>query len=105
MPVHCVLSTVLNKAELRLAGLVSSPFAAGLAALDYDERDLGVTIVEMGAGTTSLAVFSHGKLLHTAQLRIGGHHITRDIASALNVHRYSRMAQDHAWCRPVCLGS
>lgn len=80
------LSTVLNKAELRLAGLVSSPFAAGLAVLDHDERDLGVTVVEMGAGTTSFAVFSHGKLLHTAQLRIGGQHITRDIASALNVH-------------------
>ncbi|QHI95751.1 cell division protein FtsA [Aristophania vespae] len=80
------LSTVLHKAELRLSGLLSSPFAAGLTVLDHDERDLGVTIIEMGAGTTSLAVFSHNKLLHTAQLRIGGHHITRDIASALNVH-------------------
>ncbi|MXV44676.1 cell division protein FtsA [Saccharibacter sp. 17.LH.SD] len=80
------LSTVLQRAELRLAGLVSSPFASGLSVLDHDERDLGVTVVEMGAGTTSLAVFSHGRLLHTAQLRIGGYHITRDIASALSVH-------------------
>ncbi|GBQ04508.1 cell division protein FtsA [Saccharibacter floricola] len=80
------LSTVLHRAELRLNGLVSSPFASGLSVLDHDERDLGVTVVEMGAGTTSLAVFSHGRLLHTAQLRIGGHHITRDIAAALSVH-------------------
>lgn len=80
------LSTVLQRADLRLAGLVSSPLASGLAVLDHDERDLGVTVVEMGAGTTSLAVFSHGRLLHTAQLRVGGHHITRDIASALSVH-------------------
>ncbi|QDH14672.1 cell division protein FtsA [Oecophyllibacter saccharovorans] len=80
------LSTVLHRADLRLSGLVSSPFASGLAVLDHDERDLGVTVVEMGAGTTSLAVFSHGRLLYTAQLRVGGHHITRDIASALSVH-------------------
>lgn len=79
------LDTVLQRAELNLSALVCSPFASGMAALEHDERELGITLIEMGAGTTSLAVFSHGKMLHSAQIRVGGHHITRDIASALSV--------------------
>ncbi|GBR50469.1 cell division protein FtsA [Neokomagataea thailandica NBRC 106555] len=78
------LDTVLQRAELRLDGLVSSPFASALSVLSDEERDLGVTVVEMGGGTTSLSVFLEGRLLHIAQIPVGGLHVTRDIASALS---------------------
>ncbi|QDH16278.1 cell division protein FtsA [Swingsia samuiensis] len=78
------LDTVLQHAELKLDALVSSPLASGLSVLAPEERDLGVTVVEMGGGTTSLAVFCEGKLLHTAQIPVGGLHVTRDIAGVLS---------------------
>lgn len=66
------LDSVMMRAELKMSGLVSAPFASGLSVLDEDERELGATVVEMGGGTTSLAVFGEGMLLHTAHLPVGG---------------------------------
>ncbi|WP_408842059.1 cell division protein FtsA [Acidocella sp.] len=74
------LSACLSRCELDIAALVSAPMAAGLASLVDDERELGATVVDMGGGTTTLAVFAEGRLLHTAQLPIGGIHVTNDIA-------------------------
>ncbi|GBQ08108.1 cell division protein FtsA [Acetobacter cerevisiae] len=78
------LETVLSRAELKMEALVSSPLASGLSVLDADERELGTTVVEMGGGTTSLAVFGEGQILHTAQISVGGLHVTRDIARGLS---------------------
>ncbi|MFT8675811.1 MAG: cell division protein FtsA [Acetobacter sp.] len=78
------LETVLARTELKMEALVSSPLASGLSVLDADERDLGTTVVDMGGGTTSLAVFGEGQLLHTAQIGVGGLHVTRDIARGLS---------------------
>jgi cell division protein FtsA len=74
------LSACLSRCELDIAALVSAPMAAGLASLVDDERELGATVVDMGGGTTTLAVFADDRLLHTAQLPIGGIHVTNDIA-------------------------
>ncbi len=74
------LSACLSRCELDIAALVSAPMAAGLASLVDDERELGATVVDMGGGTTTLAVFGEGQLLHTAHLPIGGIHVTNDIA-------------------------
>jgi cell division protein FtsA len=74
------LSACLSRCELDIAALVSAPMAAGLASLVDDERELGATVVDMGGGTTTLAVFGEGQLLHTAHLPIGGTHVTNDIA-------------------------
>ncbi|MCL1511545.1 cell division protein FtsA [Parasaccharibacter sp. TMW 2.1884] len=79
------LDAVLRKAELRAVDLLSNPIASGLAVLDHDERDLGVTVVDMGAGTTTLAVFARGRVLYTRHIRVGGDHITRDIAQSLSI--------------------
>jgi cell division protein FtsA len=57
--------------------------AAGMATLVEDERQLGATVLDMGGGTTGMAVFAEGQLLHTAQLPIGGAHVTNDIARVL----------------------
>ncbi|MBS0959195.1 MULTISPECIES: cell division protein FtsA [Acetobacter] len=78
------LQTVLNRSELKLDALVSSPMASGLSVLNADERELGTTVIDMGGGTTSLAVFGEGQLLHTTQIGVGGQHVTRDIARGLS---------------------
>ncbi len=78
------LMATVGRCRLQLDELVSAPLAAGLATLVEDERQLGTTVIDMGGGTTGMAVFSEGQLLHTAHLRIGGLHITKDIAQGLS---------------------
>lgn len=78
------LGATAARAELDITELVSAPMAAGLSTLVEDERELGATVIDMGAGTTGMAVFSEGQLLHTAQLPIGGQHVTNDIARLLS---------------------
>ncbi len=77
------LGACIGRCDLDIGELVSAPMAAGLATLVADERELGATVIDMGGGTTGMAVFSEGELLHTAQLPIGGTHVTNDIARVL----------------------
>jgi cell division protein FtsA len=78
------LAACLSRCELDISALVSAPMASGLATLVGDERELGATVIDMGGGTTTLAVFAEGQLLHTAQLPFGGMHVTNDIARMLS---------------------
>lgn len=78
------LGAAAARSELDITELVSAPMAAGLAALVADERELGAVVIDMGGGTTDLAVFGEGQLLHTAQLPLGGLHVTNDIARVLS---------------------
>jgi len=78
------LGAAVGRCDLEISEVVSAPFAAGLSCLVEDERELGATIIDMGGGTTSIAVFSEGQLLHTAQVPVGGQHVTRDIAGVLS---------------------
>ena len=72
---HCA-----ELAHLQLEGVVAAPFASGLAALEEDEMDLGAVCIDMGGGSTSVAVFGGGSLLHVDSLSVGGQHVTSDIA-------------------------
>jgi len=74
----------LARADLDIAEMVSAPLAAGLAVLVEDERTLGATVVDMGGGTTGMAVFGEGQILHTASLPVGGMHVTNDLARLLS---------------------
>ncbi|MGE5546129.1 MAG: cell division protein FtsA [Solirubrobacterales bacterium] len=78
------LSTVVNRCHLDIEARVVSPYASGLACLVDDEKELGVTCIDMGGGTTSLAVFLAGQLVHTDIIPVGGHHVTNDIARGLS---------------------
>jgi cell division protein FtsA len=78
------LGAAVGRCDLEISEVVCAPFAAGLACLVEDERDLGATVIDMGGGITSLAVFAEGQLLHTAQVPVGGLHVTRDIAGVLS---------------------
>jgi cell division protein FtsA len=78
------LGQCLQRCELEVEEMVSSPFAAGLATLVDDERELGAVCVDMGGGTTSIAAFAEGRLMHTAQLPVGGWQVTNDLARVLS---------------------
>jgi cell division protein FtsA len=78
------LGACLMRCDLEVEELVSAPFASGLATLVEDEKQLGATVIDMGGGTTSLAVFSEGHLVHTAQIPVGGGQVTNDLATILS---------------------
>jgi cell division protein FtsA len=72
-----------NRAGLSVAGLALMPLTTAAAVLSERERDAGVAVVDMGAGTTDIAVYHDGSVRHTAVLPIGGNHVTNDIAMGL----------------------
>jgi cell division protein FtsA len=78
------LGTCLARCDLEVEELVSAPFAAGLATLVEDEKRIGATVVDMGGGTTSIAVFAEGQLIHTSQIPVGGWQVTNDLARVLS---------------------
>ncbi len=78
------LGACITRCDLDIAELVSAPMAAGLATLVDDERQLGTTLLDMGGGTTGIAVLCEGHVLHTSQIPIGGQHVTMDIAKGLS---------------------
>ena len=72
-----------NKAGLNVMDIVLEPLASAEAVLADDERDLGVCLIDIGGGTTDIAVFADGSIKHTSVLGLGGYHISNDIAVGL----------------------
>ena len=72
-----------NKAGLNVMDIVLEPLASAEASLQDDERDLGVCLIDIGGGTTDVAVFADGSIKHTSVLGLGGYHISNDIAVGL----------------------
>ena len=70
--------------NLDVEGRVASPYASGFGCLVEEEREAGVTCIDMGGDTTSIAVFQGGKLAHLDVIPIGGQHITDDILRRLS---------------------
>jgi len=78
------LERAVSEAGLAVAGFVLESVAIGRVLLSQEERDMGVGIVDFGAGTTDLAVY-HGNLRHVAEIPFGGDDITRDMSVVLNI--------------------
>jgi cell division protein FtsA len=81
------LDLCVRSAHLGVEAIVASPVAAGKACLSEEERELGVALVELGAGVTNVSVFAGGMLLGLKSLPVGGIDITDDIASAFGTRR------------------
>lgn len=77
------LYKAVEAAGVRVIELVLEPIAAGEAVLTSAERDLGVALVDIGGGTTDIAIFIDGSVWHTVVLPIGGMHLTNDLAVGL----------------------
>jgi len=73
----------VRRCGLEVDQLMLNPLASSLAVLTEDERELGVCLVDIGAGTTDVAIFTNGAIRHTAVIPIAGDLITSDIAMAL----------------------
>jgi cell division protein FtsA len=78
------LMLAIERCHLDVEAMVTSPYVAGLSALADDEADLGAAVIDMGAGTTTIAVFSGGRFVHASGFALGGRHVTMDIARGLN---------------------
>ncbi|MCL0036043.1 cell division protein FtsA [Dehalococcoidia bacterium] len=70
---------------VEIDNLVLSPLAAGETVLSADERNAGVILADIGAGTTDVAIFKEGCVWHSAILPVGGYQVTRDIAIGLGI--------------------
>lgn len=77
------LQRVCTQAGVEPREMVVAPLAAAQAVLSRKQKELGVVMVDIGAGTTSIAVYEENTLLHTAVLPLGGLHITNDLAIGL----------------------
>ena len=77
------LAKSVNRAGIGVEDVVLQPLAASKAVLSDSEKDLGVVLVDMGGGTTDIAVFKEGSIWYTAILPVGGDHVTSDIAVGL----------------------
>jgi cell division protein FtsA len=77
-------TAAVGRSHLEVEALVVSPYASGLACLVEDEIGLGVTVIDMGGGTTTIGVFFDGNLIFADYVPVGGAHVTNDIARGLS---------------------
>jgi cell division protein FtsA len=75
--------TCINKAGVEVVQLVLEQFAAAEAVLTQDEKELGIALIDIGGGTTEVAVYQRGSIAHTVVVPIGGDHFTNDLAVVL----------------------
>ena len=79
------LRKAVQQAGYRVKELVLEPLASALSVLTEDEKELGVALIEMGAGTTDLAIFHEGKIRHLGTINFGGNNVTSDLVHGLKV--------------------
>ena len=75
--------TALNRAGVHVADTVFEPLACAECVLKPDERELGICLLDIGAGSSELIVYHEGIVVHTAVIPIGGDHFTNDVAVGL----------------------
>jgi len=77
------ITKCMQRCSLEVDELILQPLAASLAVLSEDEKELGVVLIDMGAGTTDLAIWRNGALHYSSVIPLGGDQVTGDIAQAL----------------------
>jgi cell division protein FtsA len=77
------LTLLVERCHIGVEAMVAAPYVAGLSVLAEDEADLGAAVIDLGAGTTTCAVFSEGRFVHVGGFAVGGSHVTMDIARGL----------------------
>ncbi|MCI0572196.1 MAG: cell division protein FtsA [Myxococcaceae bacterium] len=95
-----------NKTGLNVNDIVLQPLASAEAVLSDEEKDLGVCLVDIGGGTTDIAIFAGGSIVHTAVIALGGHNLTSDVAIGLRTpqHEAERIKQKYGNCLSSLVG-
>jgi cell division protein FtsA len=95
-----------NRAGLEVEDIILEPLASCEAVLTPDERELGVAIIDMGGGTTDIAIVAGGSIRHTSVLTLGGNHVTNDIAMGLRTpaSEAERIKRRHACALTALVG-
>ena len=75
----------IKRCDLELAGIASSAYVSGVSSLVEDEQELGAACVDMGGGTTGISIFMKKHMIYADSVRMGGDHVTSDIAKGLSV--------------------
>ena len=75
----------IKRCDLELAGIASAAYASGIASLVEDERELGAACIDMGGGSTGISIFMKKHMIFSDAVRLGGDHVTSDIAQCLHV--------------------
>ena len=96
------LTKAIEQAGLAVDDMVLAPLAASHAVLTKRQKELGVGLIDMGGGTTSLAIFEESQFLHTAIIPVGSGHITNDIAIGLrtSIETAERVKCDYGHAQP-----
>src|SRR5262249_12618941 len=79
------LMLVIERCHLDVEAMVAGAYASGLSTLADDEADVGAAVIDFGAGTTTLSVFSNGRFVHADGFALGGNHVTMDLARGLSI--------------------
>jgi len=95
-----------NRAGVDVADIVLEQLASSEAVLTQDEKDLGVVLLDIGGGTTDIAIYAEGAIKHTAVLSLGGNHLTGDIAVGLRTPTgdAEKIKQDYGCCLTSMVG-
>jgi len=95
-----------NRAGVDVADIVLEQLASSEAVLSSDEKELGVALVDIGGGTTDIAIFVDGAIKHTAVLSLGGNHLTNDIAVGLRTPMgdAEKIKQNYGCCLTSMVG-
>ena len=95
-----------QRAGLEVADIVLEQLASSEAVLSADEKELGVALVDIGGGTTDIAIFVDGAIKHTSVLSLGGNHLTNDIAVGLRtpMAEAERIKQKYGCCLSSLVG-
>jgi cell division protein FtsA len=81
------LVNAVNKSRIEVRRVILKAIASGAAVLTPEEKELGVVVIDIGGGTTDIAVFAKGTISFVSVIAVGGMHFTRDLAEALHISR------------------
>lgn len=95
-----------NRASVNVADIVLEQLASSYAVLSADEKELGVAMVDIGGGTTDIAIYLDGAIKHTSVLSLGGNHLTNDIAVGLRtpMAEAEKIKQQYGCCLTSMVG-
>ncbi|GAB5466351.1 MAG: cell division protein FtsA [Candidatus Kapaibacteriales bacterium] len=92
----------VEKAGLKVKNIVLEPMASSRAVISRDEKEVGVALVDIGGGTTDIAVFQNGVLRFTSIFAIAGKHVTEDVKEVFKIiqHQAEKVKREHGHCYP-----